>query len=558
MSLLPADARSFVLSRFDVELHVLPGGALLVTETVSPRFEGAWNGIERLIPIEYRTPQGFNYSLLLDRVSVTDEQGTPLTFESSRERHYRNFRIWIPGATDATRTFVLKYLVRNGLKFFEDHDELYWNVTGDEWDVPIEQASVRIILPPQTTGVRAQAFTGAYGAREQAATVTIAGSGIEMTMTRPLGFREGLTAVVGWDTGFVTAPTALDRTRMALVSNWPLGIPLLIFGLMYRLWSTRGRDPRLRPIAVMYEPPDRLTPAEVGTLVDERPDTRDITATLVDLAVRGYLRITERKAEHLFGLWSSLDYLFHRIKPQQEWAALPAFERLLLEAVFKDSEGDEVLLSALENRFYQSLPGIHDAVFNSLQTRHYYGQRPDRVKQGYLAGGITLGVVLTIGLAALADRWGMAPLTALAAGLLAGVIVVGFGRIMPARTQQGTKALEGVLGFEEFLTRVEADRFDRLIKTPELFEKFLPYAMALGVEQNWARAFESIVMTAPAWYQGSDLAQFNTRGFTSRMGDMASRTGSTMTSAPRSSSGSGFSSGGSSGGGFGGGGGRGF
>ena len=558
MSLLPADARSFVLSRFDVELHVLPGGALLVTETVSPRFEGAWNGIERLIPIEYRTPQGFNYSLLLDRVSVTDEQGTPLTFVSSRERHYRNFRIWIPGATDATRTFVLKYLVRNGLKFFEDHDELYWNVTGDEWDVPIEQASVRIILPPQTTGVRAQAFTGAYGAREQAATVTIAGSGIEMTMTRPLGFREGLTAVVGWDTGFVTAPTALDRTRMALVSNWPLGIPLLIFGLMYRLWSTRGRDPRLRPIAVMYEPPDRLTPAEVGTLVDERPDTRDITATLVDLAVRGYLRITERKAEHLFGLWSSLDYLFHRIKPQQEWAALPAFERLLLEAVFKDSEGDEVLLSALENRFYQSLPGIHDAIFNSLQTRHYYGQRPDRVKQGYLAGGITLGVVLTIGLLALADRWGMAPLTALAAGLLAGVIVVGFGRIMPARTQQGTKALEGVLGFEEFLTRVEADRFDRLIKTPELFEKFLPYAMALGVEQNWARAFESIVMTAPAWYQGSDLAQFNTRGFTSRMGDMASRTGSTMTSAPRSSSGSGFSSGGSSGGGFGGGGGRGF
>ena len=558
MSLLPADARSFVLSRFDVELHVLPGGALLVTETVSPRFEGAWNGIERLIPIEYRTPQGFNYSLLLDRVSVTDEQGTPLTFESSRERHYRNFRIWIPGATDATRTFVLKYLVRNGLKFFEDHDELYWNVTGDEWDVPIEQASVRIILPPQTTGVRAQAFTGAYGAREQAATVTIAGSGIEMTMTRPLGFREGLTAVVGWDTGFVTAPTALDRTRMALVSNWPLGIPLLIFGLMYRLWSTRGRDPRLRPIAVMYEPPDRLTPAEVGTLVDERPDTRDITATLVDLAVRGYLRITERKAEHLFGLWSSLDYLFHRIKPQQEWAALPAFERLLLEAVFKDSEGDEVLLSALENRFYQSLPGIHDAIFNSLQTRHYYGQRPDRVKQGYLAGGITLGVVLTIGLLALADRWGMAPLTALAAGLLAGVIVVGFGRIMPARTQQGTKALEGVLGFEEFLTRVEADRFDRLIKTPELFEKFLPYAMALGVEQNWARAFESIVMTAPAWYQGSDLAQFNTRGFTSRMGDMASRTGSTMTSAPRSSSGSGFSSGGSCGGGFGGGGGRGF
>ncbi|ULA69914.1 MAG: conserved membrane protein of unknown function [Nitrospira sp.] len=558
MSVLPAHARSFVVSRFDVELQVLSGGDLLVTETVSPRFEGAWNGIERLIPIEYRTPQGFNYTLFLERVTVTDEQGTPLTFESSRERHYRNFRIWIPGATDATRTFVLKYLVRNGLKFFEDHDELYWNVTGDEWDVPIEQASVRIILPPHATGVRAQAFTGAYGAREQAATVTIVGSGIEITMTRPLGFREGLTAVVGWDKGLVTAPTALDQTRMTVVSNWPLGIPLLIFCVMYRLWSTRGKDPRLRPIAVMYEPPDHLTPAELGTLVDESPDTRDITATVVDLAVRGYLRITERKAEHLLGLWSSRDYLFHRARPRQEWGALPAFERLLLEALFKDSEADEVLLSSLENRFYKSLSGIHDAIFDSLHRRKYYSQRPDRVKQGYLVGGIALGILLTIALAVLADRWGLAPLTALVAGLLSGLIVVGFGRIMPARTQQGTRALEGVLGFEEFLTRVEADRFDRVIKTPELFEKFLPYAMALGVEKNWGRAFESIVKTAPAWYQGSELAQFNTRGFTSRMGDMTSRTGSTMTSAPRSSGGSGFSRGGSSGGGFGGGGGRGF
>ena len=555
---LHADARSFVLSRFDVDLQVLPSGDLLVTETVSPRFEGSWNGIERLIPVEYRTPQGFNYRLLLDMVSVTDEQGTALKFESSRERHYRNFRIWIPGATDATRTFVLKYRVRNGLKFFDDHDELYWNVTGDEWDVPIEQASARILLPPNATGVRALAFTGAYRAREEAATVSTEGSRITMTMTRTLGFREGLTAVVGWDKGIVAAPTAVDRTETFLVSNWALGIPLLVFLVMYRLWSTRGKDPRLRPITVAYEPPDRLTPAEAGTLVDDSPDTRDLTATIVDLAVRGYLRIAEQKAEHLFGLWSSTDYRFQRTKPTQEWRTLPAYERLLLEALFKDAAAEEVLLSSLENRFYKSLPPIQDALFESLQQRKYYAQRPDRVKQGYLIGGVVLGMLLTVGLSVVAARWGMAPMTFLWAGLLSGLIVVGFGRIMPARTVTGTRALEGVLGFEEFLTRVEADRFERVVKTPELFEKFLPYAMALGVETNWARAFESIVMTAPAWYQGSDLAQFNTRGFTSRMGDMASRTGSTMTSAPRSSGGSGFSGGGSSGGGFGGGGGRGF
>jgi uncharacterized membrane protein len=555
---LQAEARSFVLSRFDVVLQVLPTGDVIVTETISPRFEGSWNGIERLIPVEYRTPQGFNYTLRLDQVTVTDEQGKALKFESGRERHYRTFKIWIPGAQDATRTFVLKYRVRNGLKFFDDHDELYWNVTGDEWDVPIEQAGARILLPAEATGVRAQAFTGPYGAREQAATLSIAGSRVDMTMTRPLGFHEGVTAVVGWDKGIVAAPTAWDRTALFLTGNWPLGIPLLVLAVMSRLWYSRGRDPRLRPIAVAYEPPDRLTPAELGTLADESPDVRDITATLVDLAVRGYLRIQEIKTDQLLGLWTSTDYVFHRREATKEWASLLKHERLLLDALFSGGSAEEVTLSSLENKFYKSLPGIREAVFDQLQARRYYRQRPDQVKRLYLIGGIVLGLILTFVLAAVADRLGMAPLAFVGAGVLSGIIVAGFGRIMPARTTQGTRALEGLLGFEEFLSRVESDRYDRVVKTPDLFERFLPYAMALGVEKNWARAFEAIVTTAPAWYQGADVAHFNSRGFTARMASMASRTGSTMTSAPRSSGGSGFGGGGSSGGGFGGGGGRGF
>lgn len=553
-----ADARSFVISRFDVVIQVLPSGELLVTETVRPRFEGAWNGIERLIPVEYRTPQGFNYTLVLDQVTATDDQGAPLKLEQKRERHYRNFRIWIPGAENATRTFVLTYRVRNGLKYFEDHDELYWNVTGDEWDVPIEHASAKIALPAGATGVRALAFTGAYGAREHAATVEVTGPTIEMRMMRTLGFREGLTAVVGWDKGLVAEPTAADVTGMFLTSNWPLSIPVAVFGIMLRLWYTRGRDPRLRTIAVAYEPPERLTPAEVGTLADDSPDLCDITATLVDLAVRGFLRIKEQSTEHLFGLWSSTEYIFQRTKPPGDWTGLPKHERLLLQALFDHGSAESVPLSSLENKFYKSLDGIREAIFDSLQTRKYYVQRPDRVKQNYMVGGIVLGMALTAGLSALADRWGMAPLAFFSAGILSGAIVVGFGRIMPARTLQGTRTLEGVLGFEEFLTRVEADRFERVVKTPELFEKFLPYAMALGVEKNWARAFEPILKTPPSWYQGAHPSQFNSRGFMAHMSDMASRTGTTMASAPRSSGGSGFGGGGSSGGGFGGGGGRGF
>jgi uncharacterized membrane protein len=152
--------------------------------------------------------------------------------------------------------------------------------------------------------------------------------------------------------------------------------------------------------------------------------------------------------------------------------------------------------------------------------------------------------------------------TSILAGLLSGLIIIGFGRIMPARTIRGTRALERVLGFEEFLTRVESDRFQRVVKTPQMFEKFLPFAMALGVEQNWVRAFEGIYTQPPTWYQGSNFTDFRVGRFVGNISHMSAAASTVMSSAPRSSGGSGFSiggsSGGKSGGGFGGGGGSGF
>ena len=117
------------------------------------------------------TPQGFNYTLFVKLEGATDAAGQPLKVESSRERHYLKWKIYVDDATDAVRTITLHYRVTNGLKFFEDHDELYWNVTGDEWDVPVENASAQILLPPGVTGIRALAFTGSYGSRAQNADV---------------------------------------------------------------------------------------------------------------------------------------------------------------------------------------------------------------------------------------------------------------------------------------------------------------------------------------------------------------------------------------------------
>jgi uncharacterized membrane protein len=153
---------------------------------------------------------------------------------------------------------------------------------------------------------------------------------------------------------------------------------------------------------------------------------------------------------------------------------------------------------------------------------------------------------------------GMQPATAVVAGILSGLIMVFFGWFMPSRTTRGTREVEKVLGFREFLSRVEGDRLERMVKTPEMFEKFLPFAMALGVEDNWAKAFDGIYTQPPSWYSGpGGMATFRPSSFTHNLGVMSTTAAATMSSAPRSSGGSGFS-GGSSGGGFGGGGGGGF
>ncbi|QJD29939.1 DUF2207 domain-containing protein [Methylococcus geothermalis] len=553
-------ARSLVIQSFHADIVVGADGGLDVTETIRPRFEGSWNGIYRSIPVEYTTPQGFNDHLFLDLLGVTDQQGVPLKVEDGSERHYRKFKIWIPGAEDVAKTVMLHYRVRNGLKFFDDHDELYWNITGDEWEVPIEAASAHIVLPSGAEGIRTLAFTGGYGSREEAADVQVRGREIDFRMRRPLAFHEGLTAVVGWNKGVVQRPGAMARTGDFLRANWPLGLPLVVLAAMYRHWSVRGRDPRLRPIAPQYRPPEGLTPAELGTLIDNAVDMRDITATLVDLAVKGYVLIEKQETDRLLGIWKDTDYLFRLRQPPSAWNVLHAHERALLSGVFSGGVTESVRLSDMERTFYTHVPGIRDKIFDALMAQRYFAARPDRVRRNYMLGGLMLGVVWFFGAILAADyarlHWGMAAGTLVLPGLISAAIVAAFGYFMPARTLAGTRVLEAALGFEDFLAKVEADRMDRMIRTPDMFEKLLPYAMALGLEKRWAAAFAGICTQPPAWYRGGAM-DFDAGDFARDLGRMATQAAAAMSSAPRSSGGSGFS-GGSSGGGFGGGGGGGF
>jgi len=559
--LLPAALwaqRSLAIKQFDADIIVRQDGTLDVTERITVAFQGKWNGVYRTVPVKYRNPQGFSWRIRLDEAGATDAAtGASLKVERERQGADLKFKVWVPGAEDVTRTVVFRYRVANGLRFFDDHDELYWNVTGDQWDVPIEAARARIELPAAVSGVRAIAYNGPYGARSQDASVAIEGNVVRIAMPASLGFHEGLTAVVGWDKGAVREPTASEQAGGFLASNWPLLLPLVVLLGMWWRWRRVGRDPEARPVAPRYEPEGGLTPAEAGTLLDESVDMRDITATIVDLAVRGHLRIEERDTPKLLGLLSSTEYIFHRLAPPAGAAPLQPHEQALLFGIFQ-SDRQEVPLSELENEFYQHLPGIRSGVYNRLVERGYYRARPDQVKGRWTVLGVLMAIVITGGGIVAAARLGMTPLPFLVGGVLSAIIVAAFGQVMPARTVAGARAYEASRGFEEFLRRVESDRFARVIKTPEMFERFLPYAMAFGVEKKWAHAFADIVREPPTWYVGAHPAGFSPSGFTSRLGALTNQVGSTMSSSPRSSGGSGFGGGGSSGGGGGGGGGGGF
>ena len=557
---LPANAKELRIEKFDAKIHVDSDGSISVTEVIQAHFIGApWHGLYRSIPVEYVTPQGLNYTLFLNVKRISDGSGRLLKYESSRVRHYRKLKIYIPSADNSVQTISIEYGVSDALKFFDDHDELYWNVTGDEWDVPIESASAMIILPASTSNIRATAFAGIYGSRDKDAIAQVGGNGVEVHTTNALPYHAGLTVAVAFDKGYVREPTAADLAVRFLRSNWPLFLPLLTFLVMFYLWWTRGRDPRLRPISAQYEPPDTLSPGEAGTLVDNSADIRDITASMVDLAVRGYMVIEEHQVDRMLGLYHEKDYNFILQKNRSEWSALKAHEQSLLDGFFSAGTiGETVSMSSLQNSFYENLADMKKGIFESLVAQGFYSRRPDSVRNTYVGAAIVVAVLSVWIGSRLASSFGMAPFTLIAAGILTAGVIAGFAWFMPAHTEQGTRALEKVLGFEDFLNHVESDRFNRMIKTPQMFEKFLPFAMALGVEKNWSKAFQGIMTQPPSWYRGGYGTNFYPANFASDLNAMSAKAGSAMSSSPRSSGGSGFGGGGSSGGGFGGGGGGGF
>ena len=557
-----ASAKSWRISNFQDDIAVNKDGTAVVTERITLVFEGDWHGIHRTIPIEYPGPGGTNYELFLDVKSVTDSDGSKLKYESSTSKGSRDLKIYIPGAVDTTRTVEIIYAVRNGTRFFENHDEFYWNVTGNDWPVPIDHAEATVRFPDAAAGsLRAQAFTGVYGSAQRDATADVLGNTAKFETNNPLPMRGGLTIDVYIPSGILEAPSALTKFFWFIAGNPIVFLPPATLAAMFALWWYKGRDPDAgMSVAPMYEPPPGISPAEAGTLLDDTIHPRDITSTIVDLAVRGYIKIEETQEKIL--LFTHKDYIFHLLKPQTEWGSdLAPHERVMLENVF--AGGQDTQLSSLKNRFYTAVPVIRQDIMASLKNKGIYLLDPESAN-GY-------SIVAAIGILALfgilqylgwSNFFNSAPLL-IVCGAISAVIWWLFARVMTAKTVKGARVQVAVLGFQEFMNRVNAERLK--LMPPTTFEKYLAFAMALGVEHQWAQAFAGIVQNPPQWYVGPGGAYgpgFNPIFFSSSMHSMASDMHQVFVSAPRaSSSGSGFGGGGGggfSGGGFGGGGGSAF
>ncbi|MEK7584557.1 MAG: DUF2207 domain-containing protein [Patescibacteria group bacterium] len=548
------------ITDFNVHLDIQADGSVDVSEVILYDFGSeSRHGIYRDIPISYKTSFG-TFKLRVRDISVRYEYDLLIPFETSRARSALRIKIGDPDTTvTGVNTYVINYTVDRALMFSEGSAQLVWNMTGNEWNVPINRVNGGVVLPAPISvdSLDAACYRGSFGSTQACVTLSVpapsgqtAGVVLSDGMLLP---REGVTVNIGFPSELVSRPTPARSIWYFIADNWIMVIPILAFLIMWYLWYTRGRDPRGRgTIIAEYDPPEGLTPSEVGTVYDERVENKDIAGDLISLAIQGYLKIRQETVPKLGK--DKTDYIFYQLKPADE--SVPDFDRELIRALFEThgtatSEAGalkEVRLSMLKDKFAKDLQKIKGLIYGAAVRRGYFTRKPQWVRAFY--GGIAF-VVAQAGFV-VGGSWEN-PFLLMVFFTTAAIIAV-FGWAMPQRTYQGVLAKEHILGFREFLHVTERDRLkfhNAPEKKPETFEKFLPFAIVLGVEKEWAAQFQDLYTIEPGWYQGSYGAHFNSVVFVSSLSDLKTQAGSVMSSAPSSRGGGGFS-----GGGFGGGGGR--
>lgn len=538
-----AFASSEKINNFSVDIAVNTDSTFLVKESIQYDFgTNEKHGITRDIPLEDK--------MSISIQKVEDEYGSKYRVQTSKDRGQIHLRIGDPNKTiTGVHTYNIFYTVKNGLGFFEDHDELYWNVTGTEWKVPIEKSDIAIYLPEAVSFSSSQfdCFAGAYKSTEKSCSWAVREGGeVYFEASRVLQPNEGLTIVFGWPKGIIVAPKPLPPWLVFLITWWPVIIPTLTFTFLFKKWWKDGKDPNLhKTIIAQYEPPDNLLPAELMGVINQKIAPIDFSATIVDLAVRGYIKIKEIKAANIF---QKTDYELIKLKGPE---GLADYEKEILSQIFES--GDSVLISTLAGDFLSNFGIFKKSVLDKLTGSNYFVSNPQKVGAKYLIIGIAILVIFPMAVIFLANIIGLfGSIIAIVSIVVSGILFIIFSAIMPKRTLKGAEACWQGLGFKEYINTAEKYRLEFQEKE-NTFEKYLPYAISFGLVKKWAKAFEGIYNHPPTWYEGNFGSGFSAVIFVDSLNHSISNM-NTMVS-PQGGGGSGLGGGGFSGGGGGGGGG---
>ena len=586
-----AQSKSLHWERYDVDIAVTKEGDLLITEQQVIAFtSGSFHYGYRTIPLD-KTSGIENVQVWEgSRQYALSSSQSEYTFTADQEGDELLVYWYFPYTSNAQHSFTFKYTVKGGVKINdEEGDSIFWKAIPPDHSYPIKEARVTVRFP---AGVDLGDIAS-FGAPAES---TVEGDTVSFLASGDVPAGQELEVGVAFGPGLVTAekPAWQADEEKANIVNLVMGVVgslILVGGLLavLLLWYTRGRDPATGLVAdYLSEPPSDAPPGVAGTLVDERADMQDVIASLVDLARRGYLEMIETSASQgLLGLGGGSEFTFRRT--EKPWDDLLPFERTILEKILGSRR--ERALSDLKNQFYTAIPKIKKGLYKQTVAYEFFRTDPDSVRGRYSGLGIGL-LVLTGGLGFLT----LSLLGDVAGGLICPFIGVGItavaviivGQAMPVKTRKGSEETAKWRAFKRYLK--EIDRYTQLEEATDQFDRYLPYAIAFGIERSWINKFSTVPTTpVPMWYYpammgrgrrgdrgawGGPLSRggqapsldgmskgmsTGLAGMSAGLTSMLNTASSTMVSRPQSSGGGGgWSGGGFSGGGGGGGGSAGF
>ena len=535
------------------DIHIRADGWIEVAETIRVRAEGNQirRGIYRDYPTDYEDQFGNRYQALYE-IRTVSRDGAPEPYRTERlgngvRTYFGSSNVFL---TPGEYTYVFRYEAGRMLGFFDDADELWWNVTGNGWAFPIDAASATVTFDFEVSpgDLQLDAWQGTYGSRASADAMLDASRNPSYAATRTLFDGEGLTLSVRWPKGFVTEPTETQKLVWLLTDNINLLVALAglaaMLGYYIPVWRSYGKDPAPGVIMTRYEPPEGFSPASLRYIANMGYDNETMTAGVINLAVKGYLKINAGDEYHSL----------RRTDPGDNPPALAAGEKALLDALFVEYS-------------HLTLYDMNHEIIGGAKKAHEKSLKADYHKRYFVTNGLLnlppLMIFVITAIVALA----IGPSPMVIATIIGSLFAMAtFAVLLKRPTSLGRALLDESLGFEEYLKIAEKDELNLRNppeKTPELFEQYLPFALTLGVEQDWADRFAKIFSSLdgqrdtsyqPTWYNGNwnniDLSVTTlamSSGLDTAISSSASPPGSSS-----SGGGGGFSGGGGGGGGGGG------